>query len=88
MAESLTDLVNIGKTVSARLEAVGIRTRGQLSRAGAAGAYKKLEKKFAGRTLPLCYYLYSLEGALQGRHWDDFSATEKRALRLAAGLDK
>ncbi len=86
-SERLTDLPNIGKTVAQRLEAVGIRTRKQLERFGSAGAYRKLRRRFAGQSLPVCYYLYSLEGALQGRHWDDFSDDEKRVLRRTAGLD-
>jgi len=33
-------------------------------------------------------HLYSLEGAIQEKHWDKFSDKEKTKLRIAAGLPK
>jgi len=34
-----------------------------------------------GHTLPVCYYLYSLQGALLGLHWDDLPTELKTELR-------
>ncbi|MDE1464675.1 TfoX/Sxy family DNA transformation protein [Spartinivicinus poritis] len=81
----LTQLRNIGKTVAERLTSINIKTPDDLAKIGSATAYQMLSSD-AGQRLPVCYYLYSLEGALQDRHWDDFSEEEKYQLRVAAGL--
>lgn len=83
---SLTELNNIGKTVASRLHELGITDEAGLRELGAAKAYRWLSESYPDKHLPVCYYLYSLEGALQGRHWDDFSEDEKTELRHAAGL--
>ena len=80
------DMKNIGKTVALRLSEIGITTSKQLAAVGAAGAYKKLSKQYPGQHLPVCYYLYSLEGALQDKHWDAFSERQKANLRQKAGV--
>jgi DNA transformation protein len=67
----LNGLTNIGPTIAARLEAVGIKTVGDLRRVGGpAGAFKLVKANNPGKTIPVCYYLYSLQGALDGIHWD------------------
>jgi len=76
----LRGLKNIGPTIAARLEAVGIRTVGELRRVGPAAAYHLVKANSPGQTIPVCYYLYSLQGALDGVHWDDLSAKKKRRL--------
>ena len=85
---SLLELKNIGKTVSSKLHEIGITNESELKRLGSARAYKWLSERNGGRHLPVCYYLYSLEGAIQDKHWDVFSENEKTKLRLAAGLSK
>jgi DNA transformation protein len=87
-AHQLSHLRNIGSTVALRLCEAGIKSEAELRRIGAAKAYQLMAAQSPGRRLPVCYYLYSLEGALQDRHWDDFSDEEKAELRLAAGLPK
>ena len=82
----LTHLRNIGPTVARRLREVGITRREDLARVGAPRAYRLMAERAAPHRLAVCYYLYSLEGALQGRHWDDFSQEEKAALRRQTGL--
>jgi DNA transformation protein len=37
--------------------------------------------------MPVCYYLYSLEGALRGKHWDALGESVKRSLLERAKLD-
>ena len=86
--KSLTELHNIGKTVAARLHEIGVTSEAELKKLGAAKAYKWLSEKNPQKHLPVCYYLYSLEGAIQNKHWDDFSEKEKTKLRIAAGLPK
>jgi DNA transformation protein and related proteins len=86
-SSGLKGLRNLGPTIIARLNAIGIHTRSDLERAGAARAYRFMAQQAAPHRLAVCYYLYSLEGALQDRHWDDFTDAEKTALRLATGMN-
>ena len=83
---AIKSLRNIGSTVAGRLHEIGITSRAELEKVGAAKAYRWLLENSPNKSLPVCYYLYSLEGALQDRHWDDFSEEEKAALRKAAGV--
>lgn len=85
---SLSELKNIGKTVASRLHEIGITNEKELKKLGSAKAYRWLSDKNPNKHLPVCYYLYSLEGAIQNKHWDDFSEKEKTKLRLEAGLKK
>lgn len=71
---SLTDLKNIGKKIARRLNEVGIFSEDDLRRIGAIGAHRMIKDKYPDETLPVCYYLYSFEGVLNNKHWD-----EKRA---------
>jgi DNA transformation protein len=82
--QNLTDLKNIGNTVAKRLNSIGILTKKDLKQIGSVKAYQLLSHQFSDHHLPVCYYLYSLEGALQNRHWNDLSKTEKEALKLEA----
>ena len=82
----LKGLANLGPTTIRRLEGIGIRDRETLTRFGAASAYRALCVE-AGTRLPVCYYLYALEGALRGVNWRDLSPKEKARLRGEAGLD-
>lgn len=60
----LTDLKNIGKKIAGRLNEVGIFSEDDLRRVGAVSAYSMIKEKHPNETLPVCYYLYSFEGAL------------------------
>jgi len=75
----LAALRNIGPTIELRLNAVGICTCEDLRRTGPAEAFLKMQAQTASK-LPVCYYLYSLEGALTDRHWDDVVAATKALL--------
>ncbi len=85
-ASDLLGLKNLGPTIIKRLAGVGIHSRSDLAGTGAAPAYRLMAAQAAPHRLAVCYYLYSLEGALQDRHWDDFSNEEKSKLRQATGL--
>ncbi|WP_366941538.1 TfoX/Sxy family protein [uncultured Litoreibacter sp.] len=78
------ELRNIGTTVARRLSEVGVRTKEDLERAGAVTAYCEMKQRHPEARTPLCYYLYSLEGALRGQHWDDIGEDLKEALRRDA----
>ena len=82
----LNGLANLGPTTIRRLEAVGVRDRKTLARFGPASTYRALCAE-AGTRLPVCYYLYALEGALRGVNWRELSPQEKARLRGEAGLD-
>jgi len=47
---------------------------------GPALAYQKIQSKNPGKTIPVCYYLYSLQGALEDKHWDDIPQKKKQKL--------
>ena len=84
-ANDLTQLPNIGKTIARRLADVGIHSETELREAGAAEAFRQIEAAYPGATVPVCYYLYSLEGALTGTHWDSITEQRKRELLSAVG---
>lgn len=75
------ELKNIGATVAKRLNEVGIRTKRDLERVGAVSAYCEMKQRHPEIRTPICYYLYSLEGALLNQHWDDIGEDVKKALR-------
>ena len=80
-ATELAKLRNIGPTIERRLGAVGIRTRRDLQRLGAVNAFRQIRKRFSDKSISVCYYLYSLEGALRDVHWDDLPPQVKQRLR-------
>ncbi len=77
----LTELQNIGKKLAARLNEVGIFSEDELRCVGAVAAHRMLKQTYPNETLPLCYYLYSLEGALLDMHWHAIGEARKAALR-------
>ena len=77
----LTDLKNIGNKIAARLRSVGIFSEGDLRSVGAVQAYRLIKEKYPEETLPVCYYLYSFEGALTDEHWDAIGERRKRELK-------
>lgn len=78
---TVRDLKNIGATVAKRLHEVGIRTKDDLERVGVVTAYCEMKQRHPEAITPLCYYLYSLEGALRNQHWDDIGEGVKETLR-------
>jgi len=77
----LVDLQNIGKKIAARLNEVGIFSEDELRFFGAVKAHKLLKEKYPNEILPVCYYLYSFEGALCDKHWNDIGDDRKRELK-------
>lgn len=80
----LSQLKNIGKTVECRLNEIGIYSESDLEKVGPVRAYKWIKANYPDKTIPICYYLYSLQGALMGIHWDDLSAKIKKQLEAQA----
>ena len=77
----LTDLVNIGAKIASRLKSVGIHNEADLRSAGPVEAHRMISHAFPEETLPVCYYLYSFEGALRDLHWDEIGAEKKKQLK-------
>lgn len=77
---------NLGPTVIRRLAEVGVTDLPTLERLGPPEVYRRLAA-VADQRLPLCYYLYSLEGALRDCDWRALSDDEKFRLRRAAGRE-
>ncbi|MCU7917977.1 MAG: TfoX/Sxy family protein [Candidatus Thiodiazotropha sp. (ex Epidulcina cf. delphinae)] len=81
----LIELKNIGKKIAGRLSEVGIFSEDELRRVGAAEAHRMIREKYPDETLPVCYYLYSFEGALRDKHWNDISQERKLELKRMIG---
>lgn len=80
MSTPITSCKNIGPTIAKNLAKVGITTREQLQKQGPVEVYNRLLRYDPHVTWPVCYYLYSLEGALTNTHWDKIGEKRKQAL--------
>lgn len=85
---SIRNLRNIGPTIADRLETVGVKTAGDLKRIGPARAYNLVKLAYADLSIPVCYYLYSLRGALEEKHWDALPESTKNRLLREAGIER
>jgi len=83
---SLVELKNIGRKIASRLNEAGIYSEENLRSVGPAEAHKMIRENHPDETLPLCYYLYSFEGALCDQHWDAIGEERKRELKQ--GIDE
>ena len=83
----LRGLKNIGPTIADRLESVGLKTVGDLNKIGPAKAFHRVKSAYPDIAIPICYYLYSLQGALVGKHWNDLSSATKKRLLDEAGIE-
>jgi catechol 2,3-dioxygenase-like lactoylglutathione lyase family enzyme len=84
--QSVAHLKNIGTTLAEKLKRIGVQTKDELARLGAANVYRTLQHASPEKPLPVCYYLYSLHAALTGKAWQDLTTDEKSTLRRDAGL--
>lgn len=82
---NLTDLKNIGKTIARRLNEVGIFSEDDLRQVGAVGAHRLIKERHPNETLAVCYYLYSFEGALTDKHWNELGEKRKQLLKAQVG---
>jgi len=65
MKSDLSSLKNIGPTIQKRLHEIRINSKSELKKVGPVLAYQKIQSKNPGKTIPVCYYLYSLRGHLR-----------------------
>lgn len=82
---ALNGAKNIGSTIANRLYEIGVYTIADLQQMGAAKAYLKVKDNYPNKTIPICYYLYSFEGALLDLHWNDIPKKRKTELLKAVG---
>jgi DNA transformation protein len=78
--KNIQSLKNIGATIAQRLNEIGIYSEADLAAIGAIEAFQKIKANYPQQTIPVCYYLYSLQGALLDLHWNDLPAEVKTAL--------
>lgn len=78
---NLREAKNIGATIEKHLNEVGIFTLADLAEITSVEAFQRIRKNYPGKTFPVCYYLYSLEGALLNLHWNDLPPDLKEDLK-------
>ena len=77
MAE-LTSMMNIGKEMARKLEAVGIESAEKLLEAGSQQAFLKLKMAYPNVCL---VHLYALEGAVENIEFNSLSEEKKKELK-------
>ena len=77
---SLMGAKNIGSTIVKRLNEIGVYSLAELAEMTSVKAYMKICERHPGKVFPVCYYLYSLEGALLDLHWNDLPKDVKSDL--------
>lgn len=77
----LSKAKNIGKTIEKRLNEIGVFSLADLAEMTSVIAFKKIKENHKEKTIPVCYYLYSLEGALLDLHWNDLPLELKEELK-------
>jgi len=82
---SLKGAKNIGSTIHTRLNEIGIFSLAELAQVTPVIAYKKICENNPGKVFPVCYYLYSLQGAILDVHWDDLPKEMKLDLLKQIG---
>lgn len=83
--QMLKNAKNIGSTVLKRLNEIGVYSLADLATLTPAKAYQKICQNYPDKTIPVCYYLYSLEGALRDMHWNDLPLEVKEHLKRQVG---
>lgn len=76
----LRNAKNIGPTIEKYLNEIGIFTLADLAETTSVKAFMKIREQHPEKTIPVCYYLYSLEGALLNLHWNDISSELKEEI--------
>jgi DNA transformation protein and related proteins len=81
LSNNLKGAKNIGATIEKRLNKIGVFSLADLAQMTPVKAYQSICKQNLDKTFPVCYYLYSLQGALLDLHWDDLPIELKIELR-------
>lgn len=75
--EDLTSMKNIGKEMKKKLESVGISTPSELREIGSKDTFFRLKIKYPEVCL---VHLYTIEGAIQDKEYNNLSEETKRDL--------
>lgn len=67
--QTLHKAKNIGATIEKTLNDIGIFTLADLAERTPKQAYKDICEMHPNKTIPKCYYLYSLQGAVMDLNW-------------------
>ncbi|WP_455563531.1 TfoX/Sxy family protein [Akkermansia massiliensis] len=71
----------MGATIEKCLNEIDVFTLADLEKMTSVEAFKKIRGNYPDKTVPVCYYLYSLEGALLNLHWNDIPSELKEELK-------
>jgi DNA transformation protein len=74
----LTELPNIGKTLAAELEKLGVASREELVSLGSVEAARRIAKTRSGTCHSL---LFALEGAIRGVRWHSLPKSDRARLK-------
>ena len=85
ISNSLLEAKNIGSTIRKRLHEIGVFTLADLAAITPVKAYQTICAQNPTQTFPVCYYLYSLQGALLNTYWNDLPEEVKADLRKQLG---
>jgi DNA transformation protein len=81
LSNNLKGAKNIGTTIEKHLNEIGVFSLADLDQITPVKAYQSICNQNPDKTFPVCYYLYSLQGALLDLHWDDLPTALKVELR-------
>ena len=81
ITSDLRQAKNIGAAIKECLKEIGVFTLADLEKMTSVEAFKKICGNYPDKTVPVCYYLYSLEGALLNLHWNDIPSELKEELK-------
>lgn len=76
----LRNAKNIGSTIEKYLNEIGIFTLADLAETTSVKAFMKIREQHPEKIISVCYYLYSLEGALLNLHWNDIPSELKEEI--------
>lgn len=85
MKSNLKGAKNIGTAIEKRLNEIGVFSLADLAQITPVKAYQEICKQHPNKTFPVCYYLYSLQGALLDLHWNVLSKELKNDLQKQVG---
>ena len=81
ITSDLRQAKNIGAAIKECLTEIGVFTLADLEKMTSVEAFKKIFGNYPDKTVPVCYYLYSLEGALLNLHGKDIPSELKEELK-------
>ena len=84
---SLKGARNIGPTIEKRLNEIGVFSLADLAEMTAVRAFLAIRQRYPDKSIPRCYYLYSLQGALLNLDWRALPDEMKAELSADAILE-